>query len=89
MELSEKEFLLHRIFSGTTRTEIGDGFYVIDSPNREDRYKAQEVYKSALKSHRYEEWFTNKQILMILEEQDVFSSEDSEKLKKLESILNQ
>ena len=45
MELSEKEFLLHRIFSGTTRTEVGNGFYVITSPNRGDRYKAQEVYK--------------------------------------------
>ena len=89
MELSEKEFLLHRIFSGTTRTEVGNGFYVITSPNREDRYKAQEVYKSALKSHRYEEWFTNKQILMILEQQGIFSSEDSEKLEKLEKDIEE
>lgn len=89
MELSEKEFLLHRIFSGTTRIEVGDELYVINRPTITDRYKAEEVYNSTIKSNRYEEWYTKTKILKMLEMEGIFSSKDNEKLKKLEKDIEE
>ena len=87
MDLAKRELLLYRIFSGFVRFRIDNTVYIFKSPTAEDRYLAQEIYEEEVKSNRYENWHTKKTILKFLHEQEIFTQEDEEKLKKMEDDI--
>ena len=87
MDLAKRELLLYRIFSGFVRFHIDDTVYIFKSPTAEDRYLAQEIYEEEVKSNRYENWHTKKTILKFLQQQQIFTEEDEEKLDKMEDDI--
>ena len=87
MDLAKRELLLYRIFSGFVRFHIDDTVYIFKSPTAEDRYLAQEIYEEEVKSNRYENWHTKKTILKFLQQQQIFTEEDEEKLDKMEEDI--
>ncbi len=87
MDLAKRELLLYRIFSGFVRLSIHGTVYIFKSPCAEDRYIAQEIYQEEVTSNRYENWHTKKTILKFLHEQEIFTEDDEEKLKKMEDDI--
>ena len=89
MDLPSKEFLLHKIFSGTTAINIDGVDYTVKHPERVDRYKAQCAYNNCVLRNRYKNWYTKKTVLNLLDEQEIFLYSEEEKLKKLGKDLDQ
>ena len=89
MDLTTREFLLHRIFSGTTTINIKGVNYIVKHPERMDRYKAQQVYNNSIYKNKYNSWYTKQTILSLLDEEGIFSPSDEEKLKKLDKDLEE
>ena len=89
MDLSTRESLLYRIFSGTNIIQLDGTDYLIKHPSKSIRYRAQQIYKDAVYKNRYNNWYTKKSVLSLLENQGIFSPADDEKLKKLDKDLEE
>jgi hypothetical protein len=89
MDLAQREGILYRIFSGTTRLLIDGKRYIFKNPTAEDKYTAQEMYQQEIKRNRYENWHTKKTVLNFLQEQDIFTQEDEDRLKKMEDDIEE
>jgi len=89
MDLAQREGILYRIFSGTTRLLIDGTRYIFKNPSAEDKYTAQEMYQQEIKRNRYENWHTKKTVLNFLHEEDIFTQEDEDRLKKMEDDIEE
>ncbi len=89
MDLSTRESLLYRIFSGTNIINLDGISYLIKNPSKSIRYRAQQVYKDAVYKNRYNNWYTKRSVLNLLDSQGIFSHSDDEKLKKLDKDLEE
>jgi len=89
MDLSTRESLLYRIFSGTNIIRLDGIDYLIKYPDKSIRYMAQKIYQDAVYKNRYDNWYTSKSVLNLLDSQGIFSPSDDEKLKKLDKDLEE
>jgi hypothetical protein len=89
MDLSARELLLHRIFSGIHVADIEGVDYIVKSPTKFDKYKASQVYIQSVYENRYNSWYTKKTVLGLLENEDIFLPKDEEKLEKMVKDLEE
>ena len=89
MDLAQREGILYRIFSGTTRLLIDGKRYIFKNPSAEEKYTAQEMYQLEIKRNRYENWHTKKTVLNFLHEEDIFTQEVEDALKKMEDDIEE
>ena len=89
MDLSARELLLHRIFSGIHVVNIEGVDYIVKSPTKFDKYKASQVYIQSVYENRYNSWYTKKTVLGLLENEDIFLPKDEEKLEKMVKDLEE
>lgn len=89
MDLPRREYLLARVEAGVTRLCATDprtrkrNTFLLRQPSRLQRLLAQEVYQEALRDGELEGLLTDEQIVTRLVEEELWSAEEEEKLKKL------
>jgi hypothetical protein len=67
--------------------QVSDALFFIHQPNTEDKYLADEIYKSVREKSLYEGMYTDNDIQLILSDTNMWTQKEEDKLKKMEKQL--
>lgn len=83
------EYNLYRIIKGYYFITVNNNIYKVVYPTIDIKYKAQQIYIDILENNKYEIfWYSDIQLKMLLDRQDIWNNQKESILKQQEKLLD-
>jgi hypothetical protein len=89
LDNAQKELLVARVLSGSTRFRRNGRVYWLRQPSRDERYVAQEVYVDAVHNAELEGLFTEQELVDYLIENNLWDAEKTSMMKQIEKDIEE